>query len=438
MSSACPACTFLNEPNWRACAMCGGANPVPPSHGDCPSCGRAVAMAVAEAQGNQGLLNLQEGAPSAPSAPSASSHGAVAGPALHRPASQANAGIAAGATHNMPSGDAVDLTDSYPKGAGAPPPAPVSLGNTPLSPPTPHMKTLTSQQQVELLRQTLILQPTSRPAEVVDILRRIRGHIEAEEREERDEEAKGAFIWEFKRGSRWIKFSEAVNITIEAERRAGRPTAQFQDKTGITIEVDFQRMRDSRGMAIQAQPAPVDHGAESKSSSSSSSSALYSASACAVCMEDFLPAEGGVAAFTSHGCGHRVLCTTCMQMYLKQKIDDSEIFPWISCPAAGCDMRLSADHIFSGLGRDLSAAKKLAKSYLQKWIVRYPEWSECAGADCSFGFMVSNSMEGKRLHCGVCNKRQTVKRKVEERDEGLMKMIQDGTLRPCPKCDLLP
>ena len=147
--------------------------------------------------------------------------------------------------------------------------------------------------------------------------------------------------------------------------------------------------------------------------------------------------EGGVAAFTSHGCGHRVLCTTCMQMYLKQKIDDSEIFPWISCPAAGCDMRLSADHIFSGLGRDLSAAKKLAKSYLQKWIVRYPEWSECAGADCSFGFMVSNSMEGKRLHCGVCNKRQTVKRKVEERDEGLMKMIQDGTLRPCPKCDLL-
>merc|ERR1711988_931809 len=105
-------------------------------------------------------------------------------------------------------------------------------------------------------------------------------------------------------------------------------------------------------------------------------------------------------------------------MYLKQKIDDSEIFPWISCPAAGCDMRLSADHIYkSGLFATQSG--------------------QSVGGGLLFGFMVSNSMEGKRLHCGVCNKRQTVKRIVEERDEGLMKMIEDGTLRPCPKCDLL-
>ena len=304
---------------------------------------------------------------------------------------------------------------------------------------------MASDGQIALFRQVLLLQPSSRPAHVINMLRKIRSHIEAEEWEEQKEEAKGDFLWEYQqrqRGSRWARFSKADNITIEAERRAGHPTAQFQDRRGNTITVDFVKMRDSRGMAIRAQPAPAGSSVESKSSSSSSSSTSPTIAAeCAVCMSDF----GGVAdAFTVSGCRHRVLCAACTSMYLKQKIGDADIFPWISCPAGDCDNRLSSEDIFAGLdGGDatsaeaITSAKKLAATYLQKWIVRYPEWTECNATDCNFGFMVSNQTEGKKLRCGVCNKRQTVKRKSEEQDEGLKKMIADGTLRPCPKCKLL-
>jgi len=39
-----------------------------------------------------------------------------------------------------------------------------------------------------------------------------------------------------------------------------------------------------------------------------------------------------------------------------------------------------------------------------------------------------------KLTCGVCRKEQNVQRKPEELDNEFKKMIQEGTLRPCPKC----
>jgi len=46
-------------------------------------------------------------------------------------------------------------------------------------------------------------------------------------------------------------------------------------------------------------------------------------------------------------------------------------------------------------------------------------------------------MENKKIRCGVCNTKQTVRRKKEEQDESLKQMVREGTLRPCPKCKML-
>lgn len=82
--------------------------------------------------------------------------------------------------------------------------------------------------------------------------------------------------------------------------------------------------------------------------------------------------------------------------------------------------------------------------YLSKLIVRYPEWMPCSGStndgeECKFGFLVSDTIEGKRVACEVCSCRQIVARKLiaEEDDEALCKMLAEGTMRKCPSCQLV-
>ena len=82
--------------------------------------------------------------------------------------------------------------------------------------------------------------------------------------------------------------------------------------------------------------------------------------------------------------------------------------------------------------------------YLCKLVVRFPEWVPCMGRcndgkQCLFGFLLSGDTEGKEVACAVCGHLQRVVAKLQSADEDtdLQRMLQDGTMRKCPKCQLL-
>ena len=432
--SACPACTFVNDdPNWSACAMCGTANPVPPTDISCPVCGRSVPLAQAEQHVNACLSGLGAAAPAAQGM-------------------QVSAAVARGRSVD----DFVDLTDSSSSSSSSPsssapaatPAAPAARASAaPAAAPAragPKPKTLTSEEQVVLLGRALLLDPRADAsgAAIVDLLRRVRSHIDAEEEEEAASEAKGSYSWEYRTGSgvAWRPYEKTQIITIEGERRSGNPSAQFQDRQGRTITVDLNAMRDSRGYTVRAVPAgsAAAAGSETKSSSAAAAAAdtmSGNGTECAVCMCEF---GSEVTPFRVAACGHAVLCTGCVKHYLAQKVRDKDIFPWIACPNGGCRARLGCRELVDALGGGSDPLPRaLCTTYLQKWIVRYPEWTPCTDSGCKYGFLVANKMEGKRQRCGVCRRQQVVRRRKEEQDEGLKKMIADGVLRPCPKCKLL-
>ena len=134
-------------------------------------------------------------------------------------------------------------------------------------------------------------------------------------------------------------------------------------------------------------------------------------------------------------------------MYVTTKIKERNIYPWIKCPQNNCNIDLTCEKLVATCGGNSSSSSSsssstrleqvLCQTYLSKWIVRYPEWTPCTSSSCNFGFLVTNSMENKKIRCGVCNTKQTVRRKKEEQDESLKQMVREGTLRPCPKCKML-
>lgn len=92
----------------------------------------------------------------------------------------------------------------------------------------------------------------------------------------------------------------------------------------------------------------------------------------------------------------------------------------------------------------LALLQRFCIAYLSKLVVRFPEWTPCCGADdrgdpCPFGFLVDESLEGTTSACELCGLFQDVERQHEaaEEDEGLCKMLAEGTMRKCPKCDLI-
>jgi len=303
-------------------------------------------------------------------------------------------------------------------------------------------KSLTSNEQVNLLQQVL-----NSSAPNSSILSAIKQHVDAEEQEERQSHALGEFQWQMQqRNGHWTNYASEHNVTIESERRRGNGKAQIIDTSGQTITIHFASNRDSRGTSVRALPKDTLSDSKSSTSSSSSSTAstataattttfhfLSDGSTCGACMSSFDSHE--TVRCTNSGCGHSVLCTDCMAMYVRTKIQEKSIFPFIKCPDNGCSVDLSCQEILAACGT--LGSSELCTIYLEKWIARYPEWTPCTSSSCRFGFLVTNNSENKRMACGVCNQIQVVKRRREEQDEGLKAMIADGTLRPCPKCQLL-
>ena len=411
MSSSwnCHTCTFVNPSDTLTCNMCGSANPSPaPSTTlPCPICNQPQPIANIESHVNACLSGGGSAPPAAPHAPVMT-----------------------------PPGSVIDLTSSK------------------------SFKSLTSTEQVHLLQRALGLHPSSGSyqQQMLSILSDIKQAVNAEEAEESASQALGSFQWEYQtRNGQWVRFSIEHNISIESDRRSNKQTAEIIDQSGQTMIINFATHRDNRGVAVRPMPMPEESKSDRSSSSSTSTPTPQkttfhfqssSSSSCGACMCSFDNQE--TVQFTVSGCGHSVLCTDCMTKYIATKITEKDIFPWLKCPQENCNQDLQCVDLLNACVRHNSSSSSsssssasrplltsLCTTYLEKWIVRYPEWTPCTSSSCTFGFLVTNSMENKRLSCEVCGTAQTVQRKKEEHDESLKNMIADGTLRPCPTCQLL-
>ena len=438
MSSwSCTACTFLNPDQGDGkCMICRTSNPspTPVTNMSCPICGKNN-FSLSEIQSHVNAC-LSGGVPTP----------AVATVSPFSPPSN-NMIDLTGVSNNI--NNSSDTSDSKMTTTATTTTTTTTTATAP--------KSLTSEHQVTLLQRTLNLKNTSNSYhnDLLSILKSIKQHIDAEELEEQEQNAKGQYHWEFQsstaskyNNNTWKPFSDAENISIESDRRRGLSSAQIIDTSGATITINFNTLLDSRNFKIRAVPNnkryQVDE-TKQESSSSSSSSSLNSKSSstkfhfiannntCGACMSEFN--ESDSLKYTDLTCGHDILSKECMSMYITTKINEKNIYPWINCPSNDCNVNIECENLLNII--PLSTLQHLCETYLEKWVVRFPEWTPCVSSSCKSGFLVTNSMENKKLHFSVCNKQQIEKRKKEEQDESLKKMIADGTLRPCPKCKLL-
>jgi len=156
------------------------------------------------------------------------------------------------------------------------------------------------------------------------------------------------------------------------------------------------------------------------------------------------------------------------------RIREKDVLPFVRCPEPNCKVNLQPFELLRAeLGGDQFCA--LLVIHTTKTLSRESDWVSCATEKCDNGFLleplptpslpvasVPPPSSGKmtwrmrrtaaeaappsaapavpkvkpvKLTCSVCNKEQMVQRKPEELDDEFKKMIKDGTLRPCPKCN---
>ena len=416
---ACPVCTFLNVATDLKCMCCHqGDNPNPPNFMTCPICNQSISLDGADVHVNAHFKNSIDS-------------GVACGQAI---AGDRSTGQEADPDILCESAAGTSRHDTAAAGAE-------SKGEA---------KTLKSSEQVELLKKALTLALSQQPTEqMLKILSRLEEHICAEEMEDALLAAAGSFQWQYKRGFQWHNYGQSENVTIEGERRAGKTTAQFQDKTGNTVTVDIGRGRDSRGMPVRSISKQNDAKETQSTSENFSMFAGKDASTCAACLEAFEAGDSNArqsscssrlllrqpssSQYVFSNCGHGPLCARCTRFYIDQKVDENDIFPWIVCPAGGCEERLSCEDLLHA--SSFEKCQQFCKTFLTKHVVRYPEWVPCKF--CEFGFLATNDIEGRKMHCEVCGKKQIVQRKKEDLDDSLKEMMKDGSLRPCPKCKFL-
>ncbi|ETO07901.1 hypothetical protein RFI_29491 [Reticulomyxa filosa] len=133
-------------------------------------------------------------------------------------------------------------------------------------------------------------------------------------------------------------------------------------------------------------------------------------------------------------CNHAMICEDCFKHYLKSKVKDEDVLPWLCCPFPNCFQPIFSHLLFETLDREELC--KFAKSFLLKHLARNPNWIKCQNTkECRYGFVVLQSKEDeKKRHCACCGFAQTVSRNPIKSDQGFQELLKSGVLRLCPKC----
>jgi len=153
---------------------------------------------------------------------------------------------------------------------------------------------------------------------------------------------------------------------------------------------------------------------------------------CDSCTCDFDEKEVIRQEFTCHA----NICKSCCGNWIRAKISDENVIPFVRCPAEDCDCAIPA-YVYSDPGLKLKTSDlyKMVSVYCEKQLARNSNWISCCNTkSCKYGVLLKLNENEKEIECDNCGTKQTVKKKTEF-DEGFKEMLKSGKIRKCPKCD---
>ena len=69
---------------------------------------------------------------------------------------------------------------------------------------------------------------------------------------------------------------------------------------------------------------------------------------CLICADPFSSSNPVVP---SSSCGHIICCQLCFLQYVRGRIEQQLVFPWVTCPAPDCQDTLTLEDLIAGLCR---------------------------------------------------------------------------------------
>eukprot|EP01084_Bolivina_argentea_P223354 377926_1 len=132
---------------------------------------------------------------------------------------------------------------------------------------------------------------------------------------------------------------------------------------------------------------------------------------------------------------HANICKACCGNWIRAKISDENVIPFVRCPAEDCDYAVPA-YMYSDVGFKLKTRDlyKMVSVYCEKQLARNSNWISCGNTNkCKYGFLFKLNENDKDVECENCCIKQKIKRKTEF-DEGFKAMLKSGKIRTCPKC----
>jgi hypothetical protein len=224
------------------------------------------------------------------------------------------------------------------------------------------------------------------------------------------------------------KAANAVELRATAENLIQQ---LYKDSSAAAKEKRAARLRKAAEKAAEDAAQPPKGGKSKKGKKEPKPDDEKEGTACNICYNDFDDEECKKVVVTN--CGHSSACSSCFFNFVRIRIRDNDILPYVPCPAEACGMPLTAnDLLLSGVST--AALIGLATVHIHKSLIRHSSWVSCVTPTCLGGFALGNEKEKRREACSICKKVQVVERRKQELDEEFQKMVKAGTVRPCPKC----
>jgi hypothetical protein len=132
---------------------------------------------------------------------------------------------------------------------------------------------------------------------------------------------------------------------------------------------------------------------------------------------------------------HANICHACTGSWIKSKIGDEGVLPFIRCPAEDCDFAIPL-YIFLDAKTKLKPVDlfSFVAIYTEKHLARNSNFVFCSGSKCKYGWLLKMAEDEREVECENCSTKQVCK-KATEFDEGFSEMMKNGKIRMCPKCE---
>jgi len=161
---------------------------------------------------------------------------------------------------------------------------------------------------------------------------------------------------------------------------------------------------------------------------------------CSICLMPFDESvrEGQKMAMSC--CGKVASCVGCFSQYIKVKIKEQDVTPWVICPDKSCQKPIPPKDFFGNLLTDRELFKMI-QILMDKRLHQESQWYQCSHEGCRFGFLVTDEKKFKKqknVTCEICSVSQAtstiLQSKGSKNDSEYQAMVREGKLRPCPKC----